>query len=127
MHGGSTRSGSRAANGIAPSVMNDRPSTYAGLPASCSSGSHRFGNSVVARASPSGGVMPAAITAAIGPFTPLVEQPDGEGVGDLVERPAHVRRHHRPEDQPEHGGVGALQPLQPLGQLGPAPTRAARR
>ena len=27
MHGGSTRSGSRAANGIAPSVMNDRPST----------------------------------------------------------------------------------------------------
>jgi hypothetical protein len=72
---GMTRIGSRAANGMAPSVMNDRPSTKAGLPASCSSLIQRPGNRMVAMARPIGGVMPAAITAAIGAVTPLLISP----------------------------------------------------
>ena len=72
---GITRTGSRAANGMAPSVMNDSPSTNAGLPASRSSRVHRPGKRTVARARPSGGVMPAAITAAIGAVTPLSISP----------------------------------------------------
>ena len=63
---GITRKGSRAAKGIAPSVINDIPSTKAALLASRSSAVKRFLNRVAARASPSGGTMPAAMTAAMG-------------------------------------------------------------
>ena len=100
---GIIRAGLRAAKGMAPSVMKASPSTKAGLPASRSSGSQRLRNRTVARARPSGGVMPAAITAAIGPVTPRVDQPDGERVGHLVERAAHVEGHHRPEHQRRGG------------------------
>ncbi len=65
MFAGMTRSGSAAANGIAPSVMNEAPSTQAALPFSRSSGVNSVRRTTVARAMPSGGVMPAAITAAI--------------------------------------------------------------
>ena len=62
---GITRSGSPAANGIAPSVMNEAPSTQAALPFSRSTWVNSFLRSTVARARPSGGVMPAAMTAAM--------------------------------------------------------------
>ena len=60
-----TRSGSAAANGIAPSVMKEAPSTQAALPFSRSVLVKSFPRTVVARAMPSGGTMPAAITAAM--------------------------------------------------------------
>ena len=62
---GITRSGSPAANGIAPSVMNDAPSTQAALPFSCSTAVNSFLRITVASAMPSGGDMPAAMTAAM--------------------------------------------------------------
>ena len=62
---GITRSGSLAAKGIAPSVMNDAPSSQAASPACRSALVNRFLRTTVARASPSGGVMPAAMTAAM--------------------------------------------------------------
>ena len=64
MHG-ITRSGSAAANGIAPSVMNDAPSSHPALPFSRSATVNRFGRSTVARASAIGGTMPASITDAM--------------------------------------------------------------
>ena len=62
---GITRSGSAAANGIAPSEMKEAPSTQAALPFSRSAVVNSFLRMVVARAMPSGGTMPAAITAAM--------------------------------------------------------------
>src|SRR6478735_11789160 len=66
---GITRSGSLAAKGMAPSVMNESPNAHAGLPASRSSADQRPGNRTVASARASGGVLPATITAAIGSGT----------------------------------------------------------
>ena len=65
MLAGITRSGSAAANGIAPSEMKDAPSSQAALPFSCSARLKSFVQTVVARAIASGGTMPAAITAAM--------------------------------------------------------------
>ena len=62
---GITRSGSAAANGIAPSVMNEAPSAQAALPFSRSGALNRPGRTTVASASASGGTMPASMTAAI--------------------------------------------------------------
>ena len=66
MQAGMTRSGSRATKGMAPSVMKARPSTAAALEASRSSLLKRFRKIQQATAMPSGGTMPAAMTAAIG-------------------------------------------------------------
>jgi hypothetical protein len=63
---GMTRSGSFAAKGSAPSVMKASPSTPAALPASRSSSVKRWRASCEAMATARGGVIPAAITAAIG-------------------------------------------------------------
>jgi hypothetical protein len=82
MHGGMMRSGLRAANGIAPSVMNVKPRTQADLPASRSSGSHRLRNRTVA----SGGVMPATMTAAIGSVTPVAMRPTAKASSARVRR-----------------------------------------
>ena len=60
-----TRSGWAAANGIAPSVMNEAPSSQQARPFSRSASVHSFLRTAVASAMPSGGVMPAAITAAM--------------------------------------------------------------
>ncbi|CAM5574347.1 hypothetical protein SAURM35S_03071 [Streptomyces aurantiogriseus] len=60
-----TRSGSAAANGIAPSLMKEAPSTQAALPFSRSAVVNSFLRRVVASAMPSGGTMPAAMTAAM--------------------------------------------------------------
>ena len=49
---GITRNGSPAANGIAPSVMNDAPSTHAALPFSCSMWVNSRLRSTVASAMP---------------------------------------------------------------------------
>ena len=65
MSDGMTRMGSAAAKGIAPSVMNEAPSSHAASPACRSAGVNRRGRTSVARASARGGVMPAAITAAM--------------------------------------------------------------
>jgi hypothetical protein len=65
MTGGMTRSGSAAANGMAPSEMNDAPSSQAALPFSRSAALKALGRRTVARASASGGTMPAAMTAAM--------------------------------------------------------------
>ena len=65
MMAGMTRSGSAAANGIAPSVMNEAPSSQAALPFSRSAGVNSFGRTTVARARAIGGTMPASITAAM--------------------------------------------------------------
>src|SRR4051794_28824583 len=62
---GMTRSGSAAANGIAPSEMKEAPRTQAALPFSRSVGVNSLARTVVARAIASGGTMPAAITAAM--------------------------------------------------------------
>jgi hypothetical protein len=62
---GMTRNGSAAANGIAPSVMNDAPSSHAARPFSRSASLNSFLRTVEASASASGGTMPAAITAAM--------------------------------------------------------------
>ena len=57
---GMTRSGSAAANGIAPSLMNAAPSSQAALPFSRSTGGNRSRASTVeASAIASGGTMPA--------------------------------------------------------------------
>lgn len=66
MDAGMTRSGSAAANGMAPSLMNDAPSSHAALPFSRSTGVNRSRASRVdANAIASGGTIPAAITAAM--------------------------------------------------------------
>ena len=103
---GITRSGSAAANGIAPSVMNEAPSSQAAAPFSRSASVNSFGRSTVASASASGGVIPAAITAAMifscgaSVAVPRGEQAGGgERVGDLVDRAAHVERHHQAEQR----------------------------
>ena len=62
---GMTRNGSAAANGIAPSEMNDAPRSQAALPFSRSGSVNRPGRTVEASAIASGGTMPAAITAAM--------------------------------------------------------------
>ncbi len=62
---GITRSGSAAANGMAPSEMNDAPRSQAALPFSRSGSVNRPGRIVEASAIASGGTMPAAITAAM--------------------------------------------------------------
>ena len=62
---GITRNGSAAANGIAPSEMNDAPSSQAARPFSRSGSLNRLGRSVVASAIASGGTIPAAMTAAM--------------------------------------------------------------
>ena len=62
---GMTRSGSAAANGIAPSVMKLAPSRNAARPFSFSASLNNFARTTVARPSASGGTMPAAMTAAM--------------------------------------------------------------
>ncbi|MNY78376.1 hypothetical protein D3C86_2185940 [compost metagenome] len=64
---GITRTGSAAAYGIAPSVIKAAPRTAVALDACCSSAVKRFLKRVAARARPSGGTMPAAMIAAMGP------------------------------------------------------------
>ena len=59
------RTGSAAANGIAPSEMKEAPSSQAALPFSRSGSEKSFGRSVVASAMASGATIPAAITAAM--------------------------------------------------------------
>ena len=59
------RTGSAAANGIAPSEMNEAPSSQAALPFSRSGSEKSCGRSVVASAMASGATMPAAMTAAM--------------------------------------------------------------
>ncbi|MNN87601.1 hypothetical protein D3C81_2051760 [compost metagenome] len=66
MLAGITRSGSFAANGIAPSEIKHSPSTSAALPASRSLWANLRRARKVARPMPIGGTMPPAITAAIG-------------------------------------------------------------
>ena len=69
---GMTRSGSAAANGMAPSEMNEAPSSQAALPLSRSAGVYSFGRMAVLRAIASGGTMPAAMTVAMMSSEPLV-------------------------------------------------------
>ena len=65
MHAGNTRSGSEAANGIAPSVINERPITKFVGPVFRSSIVYLFLKIRVESAIPHGGIMPPIITAAI--------------------------------------------------------------
>ncbi len=65
MMDGMTRSGSAAANGMAPSVMNDAPSAQPALPFSRSGSEKSLGRTTVARARAIGGTMPASMTAAM--------------------------------------------------------------
>jgi len=83
MHDGMTRSGWAAANGIAPSVTNEAPSSQQARPFSRSASLHSFLRTAVASAMPSGGVMPAAITAA------MICSP-GPPVATAVLRPAFI-------------------------------------
>ena len=59
------RTGSAAANGMAPSEMNEKPSSQAALPFSRSGSENSCGRRVVDRAMASGATMPAAMTAAM--------------------------------------------------------------
>ncbi|MCY1186544.1 hypothetical protein D9M73_274260 [compost metagenome] len=63
---GITRSGSLAANGIAPSDMKHNPRTNAALPASRSLWANLRRAMKLAIPRPMGGTMPAAMVAAIG-------------------------------------------------------------
>ena len=65
IHAGNTCTGSDAANGIAPSVINASPMTKFVGPDCLSSFVNLFLNSSVARAIAQGGVIPPTITAAI--------------------------------------------------------------
>ena len=62
---GMTRSGSAAANGMAPSVMNDSPSSQPAFPFSRSGMLNSPGRTTVASARAIGGTMPASMTAAM--------------------------------------------------------------
>ena len=62
---GMARIGSAAANGMAPSVMNERPITIFDKPASCSCLVNLSLNNNVAINTAIGGTIPPAITAAI--------------------------------------------------------------
>ena len=62
---GITRSGSAAANGIAPSVMNDAPSAQRGLAVLALGHVEQAGRTTVASARAIGGTMPASMTAAM--------------------------------------------------------------
>ena len=66
MDAGSTRNGSAAAKGMAPSEMKDAPSSHDALPFSRScSVKYLRPSTVEASARPNGGTMPAAITVAM--------------------------------------------------------------
>ena len=65
MSEGMTRSGSTAAKGMAPSEMNDAPSSHPALPASRSSLPYSRGAMADASAMARGGAIPAPITAAM--------------------------------------------------------------
>ena len=60
-----TRQGSATAKGMAPSEMKEAPSSQAARPFSRSGSEKSRPRTALARAMPSGGVMPAAITAAM--------------------------------------------------------------
>ena len=68
---GITRTGSAAANGIAPSVTNEAPSSQAGSPALRSASLNSLGRTTLASAIAIGGVMPAAMTTAMMSMLPL--------------------------------------------------------
>ena len=76
------RTGSAAAKGMAPSEMNEKPSSQAALPFSRSGSENRCGRRVVDRAMASGATMPAAITAA------MIFSCGAVGGGAAVARPA---------------------------------------
>ncbi len=106
---GMTRSGSAAANGMAPSVMNDAPSSQAAAPFSRSASVNSLGRSAVASAMASGGVMPAAMTAAMifscGASVAASEaaRPAVAKVyATLLTGPPMSKRHHQAEDHAEH-------------------------
>ena len=65
MHAGNTCSGSAAANGIAPSVIKERPMIKFVGPAFLSSAVNLFLKKIVAKAIAVGGTIPPTITAAI--------------------------------------------------------------
>ena len=124
MIAGITRSGSAAANGIAPSVMKEAPRAQPALPFSCSATVKSPGRRTVASASAIGGTMPAIMTAAMifssGASSAEARRPepgDGEAVGDLVERAAHVEGHHQAEDDAEQDGGAAAHVVQALVEL----------
>ena len=62
---GMTRSGSAAANGMAPSEMKEAPRSQAALPLSRSAAVYSFGRRTVLNAIAIGGTMPAAMTVAM--------------------------------------------------------------
>src|SRR5918999_263835 len=94
---GITRIGSAAANGMAPSVINEAPITQFACPARRSAGVKSLPRMAVASARASGGGMPAAITA------PLRAQGPAEG-------PDHQTPYER-VDQDRHD------PAEPAGQF----------
>ena len=123
---GITRSGSAAANGIAPSVMNEAPSSQAALPFSRSrrreqlrpehggqgqgqrrhhAGQHHRGHHLQLRGVAGGRGDRAA------------DAGGREAVGDLVQRATHVEGHHQAEDDTEEDRLGAAaQAVQAVGE-----------
>ena len=86
-----TRSGSAAANGMAPSVMKEAPSSHAALPFSRSGTVNSAGRTTVASARAIGGTMPASMTAAMifssGASPVAVAAAPTPAVGEGVGRP----------------------------------------
>ncbi len=115
MHG-MTRSGSAAANGMAPSVMPTQPMANAATPASRSASVHRSSadqrrQAQAHRRDADGrGHRPHHLVVALG------DQARAEEERRLVDRPAHVERDHAPEDQPQHEPVARAHRCQPRGQ-----------
>ena len=117
------RTGSAAANGIAPSEMNEAPSSQAALPFSRSGSENSCGRTVVGEGHRERGHHAGGHDrghdlqlGAVGCRTGRGEPGGGEGVGDLVDRAAEVEAHHRAEDGAEQDRAGAAQAVEGVGQ-----------
>ena len=121
---GMTRSGSAAANGMAPSVMNDAPSSQAALPFSRSGTVNRPGRTTVARARAIGGTMPASMTAAMilssGASVAVAAAPRpavAKAYATLFSGPPMSKAIIRPRMTPRTmAGAGAAHAVQPVGE-----------
>ena len=91
------------------------------MPFSCSARLNSCGRSVAARASASGGTMPASMTAAMilqRRRVGAAEPGRGERVRRLVDRATHVERHHQAEHDAEQDGRAAGHAVEGILQLG---------
>ena len=119
---GMTRSGSAAANGIAPSVMNDAPSSQAALPFSRSAGVNSFGRTHGGQrqrqrrhhAGDHHRGHDLQLRGVAGRGRRGGQAGGGEDVGHLVDRAAQVEGHHQAEhDAEQRSALAAVRLFRP--------------